>query len=264
MAVETSVRHAAGEPQRSIGERVLEANRRAPSRALRGLLAALLALGLLAWLTGPIPPRAAPLFVPAVLALSFVAWRLPTLALAAAAWALAAADLAARPLTARVFSYRPHEVQIQRWPRLDLVDRYTPNVRWEGEVTGDLAAMSGSPVREPRHERFATDAFGFRNERVPEAVELVVLGDSYGLGEGTTQERTWASLVERRTGLATYNLSIPGGPWHELVNLQVELDRLHPRPGALVLWTIFPANDLDDPTHEALAADELPWNSLWR
>ncbi len=178
-------------------------------------------------------------------------------------------DLASHHLlTPFFFPARPPVTYWQPWPAMPLVHRFPPNVRWEGQTFGDLAAMTDNKnYREYRRLKFVTDRFGFRNG--PPApgnpspdLDLIVLGDSFGAGSGTTQEDTWSSILAGKYGLETYNLSVDGeGPWGEFINLAVELERLRLKPDRTVLlWALFTGNDLDDPCYPTLKTADLPWN----
>lgn len=144
--------------------------------------------------------------------------------------------------------------------------RYSKNMRWEGDFCGDLAGMSGKKAwEEPRRVRIVTDRFGFRNEltdtgRASPRFDLVVLGDSFGDGSHTSQECIWSTVLARDYGVKVYNLSIAAsGPWQEFMNLSLEDERLNLERGTIVLWAIFPANDLDDEYHPVYDKKLLPW-----
>jgi hypothetical protein len=176
-------------------------------------------------------------------------------AFTAASLTLLAADLALRPLLQTKLAPDPVGRFLRPWPANPDLVRFAPNACFEGETSGDLAAMARreSP-RELRRVRFVTDSLGFRNEpgALAEPVDVILLGDSFGVGAGTTQEETWAALLEGRWGHRVYNLSMPGGPWHEVLNLEYTLERLETRPGTVILWALFSGNDLDDAYGESL------------
>jgi hypothetical protein len=163
---------------------------------------------------------------------------------------LAIADVLARAFLAPVMYYRPEEMFLTRYPPMPLLSRFAPNARWTGRTHGDLATSGPRrALREFREIRFATDAFGFPND--PEAaagpVDLILFGDSYGVGSGTSQDRTWAHRLRAHHGFQAYNLSIPAAsPWHEYVTLATEVDRLRLVARPLVVWAIFTGNDLDE------------------
>jgi hypothetical protein len=168
-------------------------------------------------------------------------------------------DLSARPLLFQLFEVRPTERFIHRWPPLPLLQRYAPGVTYEGMTYGDLAAVSGRrDWREERLVKFVTDAYGFRNEpsgAVGEErpLDVIVLGDSFGVAGGTTQEETLSSLLARDYGMRVYNLSVSReNPQQQYANLLLEGPRLRTRPGTCVLWLIFAGNDLDEPYYAAL------------
>jgi hypothetical protein len=185
------------------------------------------------------------------------------------ALALLGADLGLRLFGEKLLYYRPHEMFVNRWPKLPLVSRYRKNVRYEGETYGDLAAMLGDArYRQKRRVAFETDTWGFSNggeDRNDAAADVIILGDSFGVGLGTTQSRTWVARLRERYGIRAYNLSIPGSPWQSYVNFTQEADRLRLRPETVVLVALFSGNDLDDDYYEGGKTDlaELPWNGAW-
>jgi hypothetical protein len=162
-------------------------------------------------------------------------------------------DLALRPVMyPRLFG--PPQLFMFRWPPMPDLWRYRPNISFAGVVYGDMASPQ---YQERRHEVFQTDSSGFRNTPAQERqareghVDLIMLGDSFGVGVGTTQEKTWGGLFENKYGLHTYNLSMPGsGPWHELINLKIACQRLRCDQNTTVLWALFSGNDLQDDIYD--------------
>jgi len=161
-------------------------------------------------------------------------------------------DLALRPAINRQL-LGPREMYMYYWPPMPTLWRYGTHVTFHQIISGDLAGTSRQHYEEKRLLDFETDAFGFRN--CPRQVEgehdknydLILLGDSVGVGVGTTQEKTWGTLLSRKYGLRTYNLSMPGSsPWHELMNLKIACQRLHCGSQTIVLWVMFAGNDLSD------------------
>lgn len=178
-------------------------------------------------------------------------------------------DLIARPLTTNILYYRPHEMFINRWPQMPLVSRYTANISYRGRTYGDLAALSNhAEDRQYREIEFVTDVFGFRNRDIPTGeIDVLVLGDSFGVGNGTTQNETWPVVLAQNTQRTVYNLSIPGSPWHEYINLSIESSRLKTHPHTIILWLFFEGNDLDEDYNDSVDLSTLPWqgpiDSLW-
>jgi hypothetical protein len=168
-------------------------------------------------------------------------------------------DLAARPLLLYLYGSRPADRFIYRWPPLPQLQRYSAGVNFDGVTYGDLAATSGRrDWREERRIKFVTDAYGFRNEppvsgEEARPLDVLVLGDSFGVAAGTSQEQTLSSVLARDYGLSGYNLSISReNPQQEYANLLLEGARLKTREGTCVLWLVFTGNDLDEPYYTEL------------
>jgi hypothetical protein len=178
---------------------------------------------------------------------------------------LTCSDLLARLLPVSVLYRTPEEAFKRRWPTLPMLVRFPANVKYDETTFGDLAAISGNKAaREYRQIKFATDNFGFRNnsQLAMESPDLVMLGDSFGEGTGTTQEDTWCSFLSKEHALNVYNLSVENnGPWQEFTLLSIEADRLKLREGTVIVWAIFTGNDLDDPYFTELDNSHLPWNN---
>jgi lysophospholipase L1-like esterase len=88
------------------------------------------------------------------------------------------------------------------------------------------------------------DAWGFRNERVPDSVDVVTIGDSQTYGVSAPAHESWPSQLARLTGLRVYNLALGGyGPvqYHELLRSRAR--ELKP---AVVLVGFYYGNDLWD------------------
>jgi GDSL-like Lipase/Acylhydrolase family len=93
---------------------------------------------------------------------------------------------------------------------------------------------------------FTTDEKGFRNDSPsPEAADIVVVGDSMAFGYGVPDEATWSHRVATQLdGYTLRNFGLIGGaPQQYLRVLKREALELNPK---LVLFMLFPGNDLDD------------------
>lgn len=186
---------------------------------------------------------------------------------AALAWTMlglagTATDGALRTLAADRLYYRPEERFIQRDPRDPVLSRFPPSVRWEGETFGDLAAMlPDASLRVPRKVVFSTDPAGYRGPVPDGPPSVVILGDSFGLGSGVSDEDCWSFRLPREHGLEVASISMPGNPWHELLRFRLEKPRLASTPGVTLVWAIFPGNDLeqewDDPARPRPRPDPL-------
>ncbi len=148
-------------------------------------------------------------------------------------------------------------------PRLPNLPRWPANVRVHGNSFGDLAGMAGDrAVRENRFVRFETDRLGFRNASSSKPIDVVVLGDSFGAGLGTTQDSIFPVRLARMTGKRVYSLSFPANPYSEYLNLLAERTSLQLQENAHVVWVLFTGNDLFD-VHPNLGWDPstLPWRT---
>lgn len=169
-------------------------------------------------------------------------------------------DLILRPILGARLHYSPMNQYQRRLPALPMLGRWDALVNFSGPVYGDLAAMTGDPAfREPRHIEFRTDALGFRNNKVPAAVDVIVLGDSFAAGVGVTQTGTLAPRLAARYGLSVYNLSYPGGPYDQFINFSLEVPKLMLAAKAELVWTLFAGNDLEDDGGEIWEIEALPW-----
>lgn len=74
------------------------------------------------------------------------------------------------------------------------------------------------------------DSWGFRNPTVPEAVDVVALGDSHTFGNTATMDAAWPRVLARETGLSVYNLGVGGyGPNQYYQLLTSRALSLHPK-----------------------------------
>ncbi len=156
--------------------------------------------------------------------------------------------------------HAPHVNSQHLWTQMPLVRRYIPNQSYEGINYGDSSRHLFTDAV-PRPYRFVTDSYGFRNEvSDPEQVDLILLGDSYGDGSGTSQDERLANILAKEYGFTVYNLAFDStSPWQQYVNLAVEIVRLDTHEGTTILWILFSGNDLDDFYYPELDIDELPW-----
>jgi hypothetical protein len=78
---------------------------------------------------------------------------------------------------------------------------------------GDTYAVGGEKnfEIEPRTIRFKTDSLGFRNDDPYRGQKYVLVGDSFVVGNGSSQEDTLQSQLKERYGIDTYSLAYPGG-----------------------------------------------------
>lgn len=176
--------------------------------------------------------------------------------------ALVVCDLAGRPFADSYLHYNPANMFSRKLPNLPILGRWDANVNYRGQAYGDLAAMKGEREwREIREVVFQTDHLGFRNGKVHEPIDLIVLGDSFTAGIGTSQDKIFSRVLESSYGRSVYNMGYPGGPYDEYLNFAIESPKLALRPHAELIWVLFEGNDLEDPGGETWDLSSLPWKS---
>jgi hypothetical protein len=177
-------------------------------------------------------------------------------------------DLILRPTFGHRLHYTPTNISSHKLPELPIVGRWDPSQTQDTESYGDLAAMAGNPaLQERRRIVFRTDEFGFRNIPQSEPADVLILGDSFPAGGGTTDDETFARLLESKYGFRTYNFSYPGGPYDQFINFAIEWRRLKVTSRPRVIWTFYTGNDLEDAGGEIWDIPNLPWRhgiSAWQ
>ena len=74
------------------------------------------------------------------------------------------------------------------------------------------------------------DAWGFRNRFVPDASDIVAIGDSHTYGNTATMEDSWPYVLGRLTGRQVYNMALGEyGPNQYLQLLRTRAVNLRPR-----------------------------------
>ncbi len=110
--------------------------------------------------------------------------------------------------------YREHEKYTKG-------NRYEKNVKDEISMPyGDLYVLDAglNPdkqelIREPRTVEFITDELGFRNSpNTLKKADIILVGDSFIVGNGTTQNKAPANTLQSITGKTTASLAHPGDP----------------------------------------------------
>ncbi|MDH3692885.1 MAG: hypothetical protein OEU36_25945, partial [Gammaproteobacteria bacterium] len=157
--------------------------------------------------------------------------------------------------------YRPHE-------RFAIKDkdlkhgRYKANVDYEGLMPhGDLRALAvhTNVESEPREVVFQTDSWGFRNYEDYNGQPYVLVGDSFIVGNGTTQGETLAEQLRSRYAIDVYNLAHPGSVRDYAKYIRTFRKRLSDEPGVILF--LFEGNDF--PTPNAPQTKTAPTQRHW-
>lgn len=143
----------------------------------------------------------------------------------------------------RSMYYRPHEQLVEQNPdqghrayrKNALVDMQMPH--------GDLKAMTGADLAQPRHVVFRTDSEGFRNDHDYVDGQYVLIGDSYIVGIVDTQQDMLSEQLQRDYGIPSYSLAHPGDISDYLATWRAFCSR-HPGPQKGVLF-LFEGNDFE-------------------
>src|SRR3954469_5014049 len=116
-------------------------------------------------------------------------------------------EVALRLLPAETFSYRAWEaVSVDAVPGAPFGPLHTYN---NPTTYGDLAALGNlTDAREYRSERFTTDRLGYRNppalaDGAP--IDAILLGTSFSVGAGMSDEDTLVAQLSRQSGQTVYN-----------------------------------------------------------
>ncbi|MCK6449411.1 MAG: hypothetical protein L6R19_00915 [Alphaproteobacteria bacterium] len=126
---------------------------------------------------------------------------------------LGVAEAALRLAGSNPSYYRPDEV-LAVFARDGGRSHYKPSQRIDFKMPfGDLYVLSGRTARdivEPRDVVFVTDRLGYRDAHGPDGRRYVLVGDSFAMGSGTTQERILSELLRREHGVDIYDAGFPG------------------------------------------------------
>jgi len=88
------------------------------------------------------------------------------------------------------------------------------------------------------------DEWGFRNKKVPEAAEIVAIGDSHTYGNAAKMSEAWPHKLAELTGKSVYSLSMGGyGPNQYYYLLKTKALGLKPR---LVICGLYMGDDFDN------------------
>lgn len=146
--------------------------------------------------------------------------------------------------------------------------RHAPDHRRSIRSTvGDIVWMGFVPPdavtpHDVRHD-FVTDAEGFRNERVRDAIHVAALGDSFTDGMMVPVEETWPARLERALGRPVQNYGTAGfsAPQESLVLEEFAL----PRRPRVVVVAFFTGNDIPEAADftDWLAGRILGWSPGW-
>jgi hypothetical protein len=113
---------------------------------------------------------------------------------------------------------------------------------------GDLEATSKVDIKEPRKIEFITDSLGFRNRNDYHGQKLFLVGDSFAMGEGSTQSCVITEILKNTYDQDVYNLAHSGNQPNDYVNHIESFVKLNPgNPKAIIMF--FEGNDFEQFHH---------------
>lgn len=134
------------------------------------------------------------------------------------------------------WSLRFSAPEFRAWEVLKKKDGLTfePSRQLEMEEIGDLGYKTWVRALQHRHTtRFTTDRWGFRNPVDLEEAEIVVLGDSYTVGSGLSDDETVPQRLSAKLGTTVYNYGLETGATPALFLADERFKRTPPK------WVIY-------------------------
>jgi len=99
------------------------------------------------------------------------------------------------------------------------------------------------------------DAWGFRNTRTPESVDIVCIGDSMTYGISAQARDSWPAVLGKIRSTSVYNMGLGGyGPIQYLHLMRTQAVKLHPKT---IIVGFYFGNDLLD------VYNEVRFNEKW-
>jgi len=136
--------------------------------------------------------------------------------------------------------YRPQEI-FSVYDAARIHYRYEKNVNFEMTIQhGDLKAFDKRVVPEPRHVLFQTDSFGFRNAKGFHGQKYIMVGDSFVVGDGISQQNIITEQL-RHFGIDSYNLAFPGR-LYDYISYITDFEKTYGKEHKFVLF-LYEGND---------------------
>lgn len=153
-------------------------------------------------------------------------------------------------------SYRSFEQLNQKHFKYADIHCLKPNSSVEMTEIGDLGAMLGNEDFQIKKEISTTvDELGYRNipDQKKQLNKVVLLGDSYALGIGLSQDETISSLLK----VESYNLGFPGGVGDATKRYMCFRDEIKTSKEHKVILLFFEGNDFHDMFLSEFKPDKL-------
>lgn len=109
---------------------------------------------------------------------------------------------------------------------------------------GDLEATLNINIKEPREIEFVTDELGFRNRKNYAGQNLFLVGDSFAMGEGSTQACMTTEVLKNSYHQDVYNLGHSGNQPRDYLNHIESFNKLYPNQSKAIVM-FFEGNDFE-------------------
>ena len=109
-------------------------------------------------------------------------------------------------LPSTTFAFRHYEALLFK-SKVPHLTQFYPNINSEMNAVGDLCHHTDNSII--KIEKWKTDKLGFRNNTFIEEADILLIGDSFILGSGLSQEETLSSKINSKTNskLKVYNMA---------------------------------------------------------
>lgn len=127
---------------------------------------------------------------------------------------------------------------------------YEPELGWRAKpgLDAHVRDFNGDPFH------VTTDPAGFRGPGALDDADIIVFGDSFAFGSGIDSRRFFANLP------GDVAIKTVGAPGYNMVQSLLWMRRLAGSlDGKLVVWLVYPANDLDDNVLPAMGPYRIPF-----
>ncbi len=106
------------------------------------------------------------------------------------------------------YNFRGWEALIVKNSSFVISGAFYPNKTLHTTEYGDLASYTEYSI--PKDVEWETDRYGFRKRNITKSPEIVIIGDSFIAGSGSSQDEILSEVLEADTGYITY----PYAPSH--------------------------------------------------
>jgi hypothetical protein len=115
-----------------------------------------------------------------------------------------------------LWRFPPEKIYYREHEKFQQNGAYIPNISETIKVPhGDLLAIDSSlptEVKDPRTVKFFTDNAGFRNKSNFSNQTIILNGDSFVVGNGTSQEDVLSQILNNDFKISNYSIAFPSDP----------------------------------------------------